>query len=340
VIKRNPFKPSSVARQATFAGRIKEKKEIVNGLCQAVYGTPYNFIITGERGVGKTSLAQYIKDFAISAEDEFTALVEKELLNDSHDEIEEPTLVMPEDIDMNFLVISSVISENTDVSILINIINGQLSKELAEIETLKGYAKKFFGFLKNVKFLDSGYHEPSDDRQQEEKIDDLAREISDVCIRLIEKKKVRNGILLIFDEASEVSDNVNMGFFFKTLTQLLDQNGCSNYSCILVGLDELKEKLVKSHESSSRVFKEINLRAFTIEESKLAVIRGMALANILNHGHNRIFKMDDDVLNEICRLSKGAPSMIQRLASAAFDNDDDYCITMSDLKETNVYQEL
>lgn len=338
-MKKNPFKPSGAVRRASFAGRVSQRKEIINGLCQAIYGTPYHFIITGERGVGKTSLVQYINDLATSTEDEHTPLVERVLKNMDQIDGQAHLVEPPDDVDMNFLVISSVVSDKTNVSILINIINGKLTQELAEIEVLKGYAKKLWGFLKNVKVLDSGYQEPADNRQLEEKVDDLADEIADICLRLVDKKKVRNGILLIFDEASEVPDNVNMGFFFKTLTQLLEQKGCHNYSCILVGLDELKNKLIQDNASSIRVFKEINLEKFTLEESKLAIIRGMALANVLNHGHSKVFTMDDSVLNEICRLAAGAPSVIQLLASAAFDADDDYHISMADLKSTREFQD-
>ena len=57
----NPFKPNSPVPTAMFAGRYDEIKELETGLFQTQKGYSSNFLITGERGIGKSSLMMLLK---------------------------------------------------------------------------------------------------------------------------------------------------------------------------------------------------------------------------------------------------------------------------------------
>ena len=52
--KINPFKPNNPAPTGMFAGRYKEIKTLDNGLRQTKHSQCANFLITGERGIGKS----------------------------------------------------------------------------------------------------------------------------------------------------------------------------------------------------------------------------------------------------------------------------------------------
>lgn len=52
----NPFNPQIPARPDFFVGREPEIKEFDKFLTQTIYGSPMNMSITGDRGIGKTSL--------------------------------------------------------------------------------------------------------------------------------------------------------------------------------------------------------------------------------------------------------------------------------------------
>lgn len=56
----NPFQPNKVVNQAMFVGRMDEIRTIEHYLFQAKSGNPQNFLIDGERGIGKSSLLQYM----------------------------------------------------------------------------------------------------------------------------------------------------------------------------------------------------------------------------------------------------------------------------------------
>jgi len=56
--------PNQPAPIAIFAGRLDEIEALENGLYQTKMGYSSNYLITGERGIGKSSLLTYIKSIA------------------------------------------------------------------------------------------------------------------------------------------------------------------------------------------------------------------------------------------------------------------------------------
>ena len=59
-IKFNPFMPDKPVHIAMFVGRLGELKKLESVLSQTRLGNPKNFLITGERGIGKSSLLLYV----------------------------------------------------------------------------------------------------------------------------------------------------------------------------------------------------------------------------------------------------------------------------------------
>ena len=62
--KINPFKPNSPVPTAMFAGRYDEIVTLEKGLFHTKNGHSSNFLITGERGIGKSSLMMLLKHLA------------------------------------------------------------------------------------------------------------------------------------------------------------------------------------------------------------------------------------------------------------------------------------
>ena len=59
--KINPFKPNFPVHSGMFVGRGAELVKLESCLVQTRAGSPSNFMLTGERGIGKSSLLNYIK---------------------------------------------------------------------------------------------------------------------------------------------------------------------------------------------------------------------------------------------------------------------------------------
>ena len=65
----NPFRPNSRIGPGMFVGLAAEIAAIDEALNQTRAGFPKSFMITGERGIGKTSLLLYLKALATNAID-------------------------------------------------------------------------------------------------------------------------------------------------------------------------------------------------------------------------------------------------------------------------------
>lgn len=62
--KFNPFAPNSPIHPGMFVGRVDEIVKLESYLVQTKNENPVSFMITGERGIGKSSLLNYIKAVA------------------------------------------------------------------------------------------------------------------------------------------------------------------------------------------------------------------------------------------------------------------------------------
>ena len=72
--KINPFDPNSPVHAGMFVGRVPELIRSESCLVQTKAGSPSNFMLTGERGIGKSSLLNYIKSIAEGDEGRHCAL--------------------------------------------------------------------------------------------------------------------------------------------------------------------------------------------------------------------------------------------------------------------------
>ena len=62
--KINPFKPNSPVPPGMFIGRFSAIESLEQCLIQTKAGQPVNFMVTGERGIGKSSLLLYFAELA------------------------------------------------------------------------------------------------------------------------------------------------------------------------------------------------------------------------------------------------------------------------------------
>src|SRR6266446_10686947 len=63
-MKFNPFRPNNIVVPGMFAGRLDEVQCLERVLHQTKCGNPEHFLITGERGIGKSSLLFYMQCIA------------------------------------------------------------------------------------------------------------------------------------------------------------------------------------------------------------------------------------------------------------------------------------
>ena len=121
----NPFTPHEPTRPGSFIGRRKEIEELEAALSHTQRGRLRHFLITGDRGVGKTSFLDFIRQAARSHDQERTT-------------------------QFNFIVVDLVIDRNTTKLSLIKRIERALNYELARTEPAREFLKQAWGFVRRI----------------------------------------------------------------------------------------------------------------------------------------------------------------------------------------------
>src|SRR5207247_7441322 len=113
-MKINPFEPFGPVNPGSFVGRLDELRRLKSALVQTRAGKPVNFMITGERGIGKTSLLLYLKHAAEGR-------------------------IKVEDAELSFLVIDTDVDQNTTQLGLISKIELGLERVLGDHEVARDF---------------------------------------------------------------------------------------------------------------------------------------------------------------------------------------------------------
>ncbi|WP_339548390.1 ATP-binding protein [Pseudomonas sp. RA_35y_Pfl2_P32] len=306
--KINPFKPNSPVSSGMFAGRTKEIRTLEKGLYQTKNGYPSNILITGERGIGKSSLMNLLKHLAVG---------------------EIPT----EFGNFNFLAVNVVISERTSLVTLIRLIERSISRELGKVEAVRSFLSDTWSFVQRIKVMDSGIDKGDIIDDADVVIDDFAYSLAQTCNRISNPEKgeaSKDGILFIIDEADNACPNLHIGYFFKAVTEMLHQHSCERVMFVVAGLPDVVEKLAKSHESSIRIFTHLNVKELSFSDTKYVLDRGLSAGNKLNSEQTT---MGDFAKDHVASLSEGYPHFIQQFAHSAYEHNTDGEISADDVLE-------
>ncbi|OEK08668.1 hypothetical protein A8C32_04255 [Flavivirga aquatica] len=293
--KINPFKPNHPVSPSMFVGRIFEINALEKSLFQTKNGYPSNFLITGERGIGKSSLLGVIKPIANG---EVTSL---------NYEV------------FNFISINLVITPRTTLVVLMQLIEKALKRKLENIEKAKDFLNNTWTFVERIKTLDSKVEKTKSSDRLDLIIDDFVYFLAEICKIITNsenEQEPKDGIVFFIDEADSSSQDLHLGYFFKMVTELLLQHGCCNIMFIVVGLPNVVEKLTLSHESSMRIFNHLVIKELSPEYSCYAVDKGLEIGNKIN---SKITTITSDAKTLISTLSRGYPRFIQQFSYSAFE---------------------
>jgi hypothetical protein len=309
-LRYNPFQPNSPVASGMFVGRGRELLALEQALVQTRACQPKHFILTGERGIGKTSLLDYIRDVA---KGDFT----------------------PDDEKFKFLVIDVVIEKTTSRASLARKIQRCLDKELGRTERARGFLKKVWNFATRVEIASTSIGDSAPPATDEDLLDEFAYSLAETAIR-IGNDRVEpglfdvqyDGVLVCMDEVDRAPVSLDLGALLKTLLERLQRRGCGNVMFGLAGLSEAREVLRESHPSVLRIFDDLPLDRLDPSEVTQVVDRCIARANEKNPIKTSI---DEAGKNAIANLSEGYPHFIQQYGYSAFAHDTDGVITVDDV---------
>ena len=309
MVKVNPFSPNSPIHSGVFVGRIPELNRLERNLIQTRASNPCNFVITGERGIGKTSLLNYFKYVAKG--------------------------LIPIDGEMvHFLVVDTDIDQGTTQLGLLRKIELGLEKELAKTEKARAFLKEAWSFVKRIE-TSAFKVRPENAGQPDEVVleqfsYDLAEVVDRACSRDGESvfHAKFDGMVILIDEADNASPSLGLGSFFKLLTERLQKRGCNRVMIGLAGLPEIREVLLKSHQSSLRIFDEVRLDPLKPGEVRQVIDMCLTEASKQNKTN---YEIEDGAKEYLVSLSEGYPHFIQQFGFSAFESDTDGVIDLVDV---------
>lgn len=304
----NPFRPNSPVPPGAFVGRIREIEALEAALLQTRAGRPKNFMVTGERGIGKTSLLDYIR---------FVARGDIKLGEEK----------------LNFLVVSTDVEPGTTRLALVRKIERGLQRELAETEQARTLFRDLWAFAQRIEAGGASIRENREADDPETVLDEfcysLARTVTRVCSNDPGPFGTRyDGVLLLLDECDNGSEQLGLGSFLKLLSERTQRHGCEHLMIGIAGLPNLREVLRDSHASSLRLFDETALDRLTKLEVGAIIDLCLEHANRDNADKTTIEEAAKEFL---INLSEGFPHFVQQLGYCAFAADTDCVINEDDV---------
>jgi len=292
----SPFSPGRPVPVEYFVGRRDEINKLIKGIKQTSVGQNINAFITGERGIGKSSLALFVKYLL----ENDNSLLPKDIKFLTAYCFLGPAKTLPE---VCKLMVEKLISSIRDES-LWGKIKSSLNKYIDSIGLdLFGIGVKV-GFKKDLEDL------PSDFYSIVKYIWNMVRE----------KYK---GIMLVLDDINGTTKIEGFSMFLKSFVDgiAVDYKERLPLFFLLVGIPERMDDLAREQPSTARIFDVIDLRLMSKEESREFVNR--ALESVKTG-------IAEEALNFIVQYSGGFPALLHEIGDAVYWTDKDNYISMDD----------
>ena len=294
----SPFTPGNPVPVELFVGRETQIEEILRYARQACTGRLENIFLTGDRGIGKSSLAQFVKE-----------LCQK---------------------DCNMLGVHTHLGGVTTVDELVRRVFDQLLKE-AHTQTWFSKIKGFFGnYIEDVGLFGVSvkFAPPKD------QLDGVVRDFPAALRNVYEAlKDEKQGLLVILDDLNGLADQLDFANWYKSFVDQTATRGMHvPVLFVLCGLRERRYSLVELQPSLMRVFHIADVERLSDEEVDrffLEAFHNVGIQLSPKEGEtNGLTPLE--IMVESC---SGMPTLMQEVGNAVYAADDDGIVDGKDALE-------
>ncbi len=306
--KHNPFRPNSPVPPGMFTGRLHELNRIDDSLLRLRDGNPSHLMLVGERGIGKSSLLLFTNALASGQ------------------------VTWQSESTFNYIPVHFNVEKTLTRIGAVRKIKTSIERHLRKEERLLALFQKSWEFLKRLEIAGSKLTPASGDGDQ--LLDEFACSLADTCKSVrsttfltdANVKTQKEGILLLIDEADNASPELDLGAFLKNLSEALQVEGCNHVLFILSGLTRLRDVLRESHQSSLRMFEELELLPLGHDDIEAVFEKGLKIVN--QKAAPTTYTFEPAALERMIGVSEGYPHFIQQIGSTTFDLNTTTTITL------------
>jgi len=228
----SPFTPGSPVPIELFVGRSNQVKEILQYINQTIYGKQENVYLEGERGIGKSSLASFIRSLANSQ--------------------------------YEILGIHVFLGTINNLDEMVRRIFEELLKQ-TQVQSWFSKIKDLFGqYIKQIGLfgISVSFSPPADELKR--LVISFPEALSKIIEKIIEDKK---GLLIILDDISELSMKSEFANWYKSFVdQVATHYQKYPVFIMLIGLPENRDSLSKLQPSLMRVFRVVEIEKLSDTE--------------------------------------------------------------------------
>jgi len=233
--KQSPFQPEEPVKPENFQGRKEIIEKYLPYIKQSANGNSQHFFITGKRGMGKTSLAAYLNEYAKHK----YQMVGVHILNDGVHNVE------------------SIIKQIVE----------RILNEIQEESWADKIINEFENHVEKVGFFGTTIKFKNNEKKLVENIkDNFAVFLNDIAKEFSDKK----GILIILDDINGLTESPEFANWYKSFadTMATTYRGESPVTMILASYPEKLEALYNHNPSFNRIFKHSTVEELSDEEVK------------------------------------------------------------------------
>ncbi|MCP5554612.1 MAG: ATP-binding protein [Verrucomicrobiales bacterium] len=295
----DPFTPNRpVDDPERFYGRTEPVSEMVDSLFQIKNQNPKHTIVTGDRGVGKSSLLMQIQ----LTSNGVNSLTDRFKIDRGVDKF-------------NFLSVWHDVDATQNAFDL----------ALAILGKFESAFKKFLsGFSLEIDL--AGFGKLGRDKQNPINISSLIDEFVVRIGKVAEgaEKNKKDGVLIFIDELDRIKPDSMISSFFKLTSERLARDGIKRVGFVCAGITGAVQKLEEEHASILRTFRDVPLPRFAKEESALILKEGFGKAN-----HKCSMPNFED---RVLEVTMGLPEPIHLLGSEMLSVDIDGILLEDDFE--------
>jgi DNA replication protein DnaC len=290
----SPFTPGNPVPVEFFVGRKEQIDEIIRDVGEVLFGKQKNIFLVGDRGIGKSSLASFIRYYVNTQRD--------------------------------ILGIHLFLGEVVTLDVMVHHIFEQILNEILKETKGQSWFKeisKFFGkYIKEIDIFNISISFAPPEQDLKELVRKFPEALNNLLLEIREQKK---GLLIILDDINGLAEKLEFANWYKSFVDEIYTH-YKNFPVlmILVGLPEKRDRLFKLQPSLMRIFKIIEIEKLFDEE----------VENFFKVAFQKVnMKIEPDAMKVMVQYSSGLPILMHEIGDATFWTDEDGIIDKDDAFE-------